>query len=355
MILLEAGADPAQIVERYDPRYVVAEREVHVREEAAPAELHPDLRLLLSTSGSTGSPKLVRLTARNVLANAESIAAYLGLTPAERAIASLPIPYSYGLSVLTSHLRAGASVAFTPHSVIRPEFWDDARRLEATSFAGVPYSYAMLERIGMRDMRLPALRTMTQAGGRLDPEIALRHAEQRRFFVMYGQTEATARIAYVPPERLREKAGSIGIAIPGGALRVGEGDELVYSGPNVMMGYATQRADLARGDELHGVLPTGDLGAVDADGFFSVTGRLKRIAKVFGQRVNLDEVEAAVDGPAGAVAAEDAIDVYAERGADARTLARRFRVPPRAIRVHEVEALPVKASGKVDYAALADG
>lgn len=354
-ILLEAGADPRHVLDRYDPRYVVSGREVHVREHAAPAALHPDLRLLLSTSGSTGSPKLVRLTARNVLSNADAIGRYLGLDPGERAIASLPIPYSYGLSVLTSHLRAGASVAFTPHSVIRPEFWEDVRRHEATSFAGVPYSYAMLERIGMRDMRLPSLRTMTQAGGRLDPAVALRYARRARFFVMYGQTEATARIAYVPPERLEEKAGSIGIAIPGGALRVAENDELVYAGPNVMLGYAEARADLARGDELGGVLPTGDLGAVDADGFFSVTGRLKRIAKVYGQRVNLDEVEAAVEGPAGAVAGEDVIDVYAERGADARALARRFRLPPRAIRVHDVEALPVKGSGKIDYGALAGG
>jgi acyl-CoA synthetase (AMP-forming)/AMP-acid ligase II len=212
----------------------------------------------------------------------------------------------------------------------------------------------MLERIGMRDMDLPALRTMTQAGGRLDPQVALRYAERARFFVMYGQTEATARIAYVPPERLAEKAGAIGVAIPGGELRVEDG-ELVYEGPNVMLGYAEERADLARGDELGGVLATGDLGHVDDDGFFFVTGRSKRIAKVFGQRVNLDEIEAAVDGPAGAVAGEDRIELFAERGADARALCARFRLPPRSIRVHEVERLPVRASGKVDYAALADG
>jgi acyl-CoA synthetase (AMP-forming)/AMP-acid ligase II len=184
--------------------------------------------------------------------------------------------------------------------------------------------------------------------------VALRFADRARFFVMYGQTEATARIAYLPPERLAEKAGSIGIAIPGGALRV-EDDELVYQGPNVMLGYAEQRADLARGDELGGVLPTGDLGHADDDGFFYVTGRRKRIAKVYGQRINLDEVEAAVDGPAGAVAGDERIEVFAERGADARALAERFRLPARAIRVHAVERLPVQGSGKVDYAALADG
>jgi acyl-coenzyme A synthetase/AMP-(fatty) acid ligase len=356
VVLLEADADPAPILERYDPRYVLAGGAVEVREHAAPADLHPDLRVLLSTSGSTGSPKLVRLSERNVLANAAAIAQYLALDAGERAIASLPLPYSYGLSVLHSHLLAGASVAFTGASVIRPEFWDDVRRHAATSFAGVPYAYAMLERIGMRAMALPSLRTMTQAGGRLDPALAARFAAHARLFVMYGQTEATARIAYVPPERLDEKPGSIGVAIPGGALRVVDG-ELVYEGPNVMLGYAEARADLARGDDRHGVLATGDLGHADDDGFFYVTGRAKRIAKVYGQRINLDEVEAAVAGPAGAIAGEDRIDVFAERadGADARALAARFRLPPRALRVHAVERLPVKASGKVDYGALADG
>jgi acyl-CoA synthetase (AMP-forming)/AMP-acid ligase II len=354
VILLEADADPTAIIETYDPRYVITGETVEVREDAAPAELHPDLRVLLSTSGSTGSPKLVRLSEANVRANAASIAQYLDLDADERAIQSLPLSYSYGLSVLNSHLHAGASVAFTPHSVIRPEFWDDVRRHEATSFAGVPYAYAMLERIGMRDMDLPSLRTMTQAGGRLDPEIAARYAKRARFFVMYGQTEATARIAYVPPERLADKPGSIGIAIPGGELSVEDG-ELVYRGPNVMLGYATSRADLARGDELGGVLRTGDLGYADDDGFFYVTGRAKRIAKVYGQRINLDEVEAAVDGPAGAIAGDDRIDVFCERETDARALAARFRLPPRALRVHEIERLPVKSSGKVDYAALRDG
>jgi acyl-coenzyme A synthetase/AMP-(fatty) acid ligase len=248
-------------------------------------------------------------------------------------------------------------VAFTEHSVIRPGFWDDARRHAATSFAGVPYSYAMLERIGMRDMDLPALRTLTQAGGRMDPELALRFAAQRPLTVMYGQTEAAPRMAYLPAQRLARKPTSIGVAIPGGELSVVEG-ELVYRGPNVMLGYAQSRADLARGDDQGGVLATGDLGHVDDDGDHFVTGRAKRIAKVFGLRINLDEIEAAIAGPAAAVAGDDRIDVFAEREeavAGARALATRFRLPPRALRVHHVQRLPVKASGKVDYGALHDG
>ncbi len=355
VILLETGVDADVVIERYDPRYVVTGTTIEER-DAAPVGLHPDLRVLLSTSGSTGSPKLVRLSERNLLSNAAAIVEYLGIDAGERAIGALPIPYSYGLSVLHSHLYAGASIVWTEHAIIRPGFWDDVRRHAVTSFAGVPYAYAMLERVGMRDMELPTLRTMTQAGGRLDPEVALRFAQRARFFVMYGQTEASPRIAYVPPERLVEKAGAIGVPIPGGTLRVDDG-ELVYEGPNVMLGYAESRADLARGDDQGGVLATGDLGHVDDDGFYFVTGRAKRIAKVFGQRINLDEIEAAIEGPAGAIAGEDRIEVFAEPGAraDARALAIRFRLPPRALRVHEVERLPVKASGKVDYGALSGG
>jgi acyl-coenzyme A synthetase/AMP-(fatty) acid ligase len=197
VIPLEAGADPGPVIERYDPRYVISEREV-IERDAAPVQLHPDLRVLLSTSGSTGSPKLVRLTERNVLSNAAAIVSYLGLDASERAIASLPIPYSYGMSVLHSHLYTGASVVFTPHSIIRPEFWDEMRGHEVTSFAGVPYAYAMLERIGMRDMDLPALRTLTQAGGKLRTELVSEFNDKMRavggqMFVMYGQTEAAPR------------------------------------------------------------------------------------------------------------------------------------------------------------------
>lgn len=358
VILLEGGADPAQVIERYDPRYVVHGGRVTTRDGAAPAALHPDLALLLSTSGSTGSPKLVRLTAENLRSNALAIVDYLRLDAAERAVASLPIPYSYGLSVLHSHLIAGASIAFTAHSVIRPEFWADVRRHGVTSFAGVPYAYAMLERVGMREMELPALRTLTQAGGRMDPELARRFAAQRPLTVMYGQTEASPRMAYLPAERLAAKPGSIGVAIPGGELRIVDG-ELVYRGPNVMLGYAESRADLARGDDQGGVLATGDLGYVDDDGDFFLTGRAKRIAKVYGQRINLDEVEAAVAGPAGAVAGDDRVDVFAEPAVvdavDARALAARFRLPARAVRLHAIERLPVNPSGKVDYRALADG
>jgi acyl-CoA synthetase (AMP-forming)/AMP-acid ligase II len=362
--VLPADGETAEIERRYAPRFVVAGGDVEDRGPAAPgaAVPHPDLALLLSTSGTTGSPRLVRLSAAAVQANAAAIAAYLELDPNERALASLPFGYSYGLSVLNSHLLAGAAVVLPAEGVVRPAFWEAFERHGCTSLAGVPYSYKLMERVGWRRRALPSLRTMTQAGGRMEPdavrsvaaELARRGA---RLVVMYGQTEATARIAYVPPEILARKPGSIGVAIPGGELWVDEG-ELVYRGPNVMLGYATTRDDLARGDDLGGVLRTGDLGHVDDDGCFFVTGRLKRIAKVHGLRVNLDEVEALVagGGPAAALGAgDDRLAVFVEGDPEVAraALADGLALRGRSVVVRPVERLPVTSSGKIDYHALA--
>ena len=243
------------------------------RERPDDIEIHPDLALLLNTSGSTGSPKLVRLPLKSLEANAASIAQYLQLTPGERPITSLPMPYSYGLSVINSHLHAGAAIVFSEDTVLRREFWDAVDRYGCTSFAGVPYTYQLLLQTGLLKKKGSSLKTLTQAGGKLDERHVLQMHELAlargwKFFVMYGQTEATARISYVPFEQLGRKVGSIGVAVPGGMLKVDQQTgELIYMGPNVMMGYAECREDLAKGDELQGILRTGDLAREDADGY----------------------------------------------------------------------------------------
>lgn len=174
-------------------------------------------------------------------------------------------------------------------------------------FGGVPFTYEMLKRLRFFLMELPSLRYMTQAGGKLSPELHREFAEYakntgKKFIVMYGQTEATARMAYLPSERSLEKYGSMGIAIPHGRLWLKDVDgnqikdadivgELVYEGENVTLGYAECLADLAKEDERHGVLQTGDMAKMDADGYFYIVGRKKRFLKIYGNRVNLDEVE----------------------------------------------------------------
>ncbi len=269
--------------------------------------LHDRLALLLTTSGSTGSPKLVRQTYDNIIANTKSIVEYLELDETERPITTLQMNYTYGLSILNTHMWVGASVILTQKTLMQREFWQQFKEHGATSFGGVPYTYEMLEKLRFFRMELPTLRTMTQAGGKLSPEAHYRFAEYakntgRHFVVMYGQTEATARMAYLPWQKSLEKYGSMGVAIPGGKFSIIDVDgnkivqpevtgELVYEGANVTMGYATCGDDLAKGDEWHGRLVTGDMAKFDADGYYYITGRKKRFLKIFGSRVNLDETE----------------------------------------------------------------
>lgn len=269
--------------------------------------LHPDLALLLTTSGSTGSAKLVRQSYANIKANAESIAQYLELDETERPITTLPMNYTYGLSIVNSHLYVGATLLITDRSLVEKEFWQFFKEQGATSFGGVPYTYEMLDRLRFQRMDLPSLRTMTQAGGKLIPELHKKFAgyaaeSGKRFVVMYGQCEATARMGYLPADKAVEKCGSMGIAIPGGTIRLldinGQAitephvtGELVYQGPNVTLGYAESGEDLIKGDERHGILETGDMAQFDEDGYYYIVGRKKRFLKIYGNRVNLDEID----------------------------------------------------------------
>ena len=341
---------------------------LRVAEQPHNIEIHPDLVLLLNTSGSTGSPKLVRLTLANLDANAKSIAEYLQLTPGDRPITSLPMPYSYGLSVINSHLYVGAPVVFSEDGVLRREFWDAIDRYGCTSFAGVPYTYQLLLQMGLLQKRGPSLKQLTQAGGRLDERYiqqmaGLAGARGWKFFVMYGQTEATARISYVPFEQLGQKIGSVGIAIPDGRLAIDEQTgELIYSGPNVMLGYAESREDLAKGDELHGVLRTGDLARLDHDGYCYITGRLKRFLKLFGKRFNLDDVESIITrnltSPVACFGNDDLLQVAVQdcNNSDEvrEVVCKLFDLPRTAVNVVAVSELPRTPNGKLDYQSLTE-
>ena len=358
-------------------RSILTTRSMFPGAASAVADLHPDLGLLLTTSGSTGSPKLVRLTQSNVVSNARSIANYLGLGPSDRAITSLPLNYSFGLSIVNSHLVAGGSLVLTRRSLMDPQFWALMSHHAVTSLSGVPYSFDILLKLRLARLKMPAVRTLTQAGGRLDPtKLAQVQSvcEEKgwRFFPMYGQTEATARIAYLAPEDVARKLGSIGRAIPDGelwledaqGLRITAPDtagELIYSGPNVSLGYAESRADLALGDVNQGRLRTGDIARFDADGYFYIEGRLRRFLKVFGVRVALDAVEARIAalGYTGvAHGRDDQLELHLEGlAADAaEPLRQDFAVwlglHPSALRVQVWADLPRLSSGKVNYSCL---
>lgn len=373
LLLPPDGPATAALVTTWTPDIIAGDGRP-VPEEAHHADprhdLHPDLALLLSTSGSTGAPKLVRQSREAVLANARSIAEYLRICESDRAITTLPPHYCYGLSVIHSHLLEGASVVLNTDSVSTPEFWDRAAAHEVTTFAAVPHTVELIERAGLDLLdRLTRLRYLTQAGGRLAPDAVRRVAaylESRdaELVVMYGQTEATARMGYLPPQLARSRAGAIGIAIPGGSFRVDrpagaapeEPGELVYAGPNVMMGYARTSADLARGPELT-ELRTGDLARIADDGLVEIVGRMGREAKIFGHRIDLGRVESVLaDGgfDAWCVGEPDRLVVVARAQSPelVSAAAAASGLPVSAVEVLVVVEPPRTSAGKIDQAAL---
>jgi hypothetical protein len=336
--------------------------------------LHPDLGVMLSTSGTTGSPKLVKLSRSNLHENARSIAEYLGITPERRAITNLPLHYSYGLSVLNSHLFAGGSIVLTNHSVVDAEFWETMNREKVTDLPGVPYTYELLEKTGFRSDPPESLQVMTQAGGRLPPHLVREYASfcwERgiRFFVMYGQTEATARMAYLPPDRTLENSDCIGVAIPRGRFEIrdpegaaieqpGVAGELVYRGPNVMMGYGLSREDLAEPAGL-AELMTQDIAEWTEAGFVKIVGRSSRFSKIAGLRIGLDDIERILrdEGRRGYASGTDEFIAVAlidgsDSGAARRMLAERCKLPPQSLAVFNLEGAPTLPSGKIDYVAI---
>lgn len=270
-----------------------------------PVQMYDELSLLLPTSGSTGSPKLVRHCYRNIEANADNVRRMFKMDGSEKAMAILPMHYTMGLSVIASHLLAGATLLLSGRSLLDKGFWEMLK--EATSFTGVPYSFEILTKMRFTRMDLPNLKIITQGGGKLTETMWNTLAQyakdtHKQFIATYGQSECTARMAYLPAEMALKKVCSIGIAEPGGQLSivddngnetfVGEAQgEMVYRGENVTLGYATCLDDLQKGDENHGIMHTGDLARRDADGCYFIIGRLKRFLKIYGLRIGLDEME----------------------------------------------------------------
>jgi len=338
-------------------------------------KLNEDLALLLTTSGSTGSPKLVRLSYDNIIANATSIADYLSIGKDERPITVLPMHYSFGLSIINSHLISGATLLLTNRSVVEKEFWTFLKKTKATSLSGIPYTFEILKKLRFMRMDLPYLKTITQAGGKLYDELNKEFSEYcmnsgKKFYVMYGQTEATARMSYLPPAYSLEKLSSMGIAIPGGEFYLIDDNghsidsqetvgELVYKGKNVSMGYGICGEDLAKGDENEGVLITGDMAKRDQDGFYYIVGRKKRFLKLYGNRVNLDETERLIKNISPDCACsgvDDKMKIYVTDSRlvdDVRNfVSQKTGINPMAFDVIYIDKIPKNSSGKTIYSKL---
>jgi long-chain acyl-CoA synthetase len=337
--------------------------------------LHDNLALLLTTSGSTGSPKLVKLTYKNIYSNAISISEYLSIDKNERPIISLPMHYSFGLSIINSHLINGATILLSDYSLMNKKFWTFLKSYKATSLSGIPYSFDILKKLRFFELDLPYLKTITQAGGKLNDNLnrelsVFCQNNDKRFFVMYGQTEASPRMSYLPPEHSISKLGSMGIAIPGGEFSLinEKGDlidenemigELVYKGKNVSMGYAMYGDDLAKGDENNGVLLTGDLAKRDIDGFYYIVGRKKRFVKLYGNRINLDETERLVKNIIPDVACagiDDKMVIYiTDKNLIDKVksfISNKLKINSGAFEITIIEKIPKTSSGKTIYSDL---
>lgn len=385
----------AQLMDIYQPQYLYVPKELKERYSGMDVlfegydycvlktgynkvyPLNDDLALLLTTSGSTGSPKLVRQSYKNIQSNAEAIVKYLEIDDTERPVTTLPMNYTYGLSIVNSHVLAGATLLLTTSTIVAKEFWDFMKTNKATSFGGVPYTYEMLKRVRFFRMDLPDLRYMTQAGGKLAPELHKEFAEYamnkgKKFIVMYGQTEATARMAYLPADKALEKYGSMGIAIPGGRFDLVDVNgniitepelvgELVYEGENVTLGYAECGDDLIKGDERNGRLETGDMAKMDKDGFFFIVGRKKRFLKLFGNRINLDEIDRIIkkeypDLDCASNGTDEMMNIYITDAAYtdkvAALIEERTHINNRAFQVLVIDKIPRNEAGKTLYKEL---
>tara|TARA_Y100001960_G_scaffold307010_1_gene362841 strand:+ start:885 stop:2099 length:1215 start_codon:yes stop_codon:yes gene_type:complete len=270
-------------------------------------KFNKNLSLLLSTSGSTGSPKFVRISHENLLFNTLSIVESLKIKSSHKAISTLPLNYTYGLSVINTHLFVGATIVLTENNILTKNFWLLLRKVGVTSLAGVPYIYEILNKLNLFKMHLPNLKYLTQAGGKLDNEFIIKFAKyclknKKKFIVMYGQVEATARISYLPFKKIFKKTGSIGKPLKNCKIEIWDKDgskilkpntngELVFYGKNVSLGYAENYSDLNKGDHNKGVLKTGDNVFKDRDGFYYITGRNDRFSKLYGKRINLDDID----------------------------------------------------------------
>jgi len=359
------------LIKSYNPQFILGDEIIELDSNF---KCYKELAVLLSTSGSTGNPKLVRLSKLNIQDNAESIAKYLEINQSDRALTTLPFHYSYGLSIINSHLLVGASILLTEDSIISKKFWDFTNDYKATSIAGVPYTFDMLKKLRFENMQISSLRYMTQAGGKLPFNLAKHFTKtciekNIEFYIMYGQTEASPRMSFFKTNDALEKLESIGKAIPGGKLylnnekgykieNINEQGELIYEGLNVMLGYAYKQNDLKKSEELNGVLHTGDLAHFDKDGYFYITGRKNRFTKIHGLRINLDDISNYlinnnIDGVA--IGTDKNICIASTQEIDEKMkkmLQKEYKLHHSIIKIIYVDEIPKNSAGKVLYSKI---
>jgi len=379
-----------EYINRYSPRYVFSPKKINHKKNYLPflktyfiykysnhnLVENKELTLLLTTSGSTGNPKVVKVSKKNLISNTTSICEYLNLSEKERHITILPMNYTYGLSCINTFLYSGGSIILNSDAITTKGFWINLEKYKPTYFSGVPYTYEILSKYFLEKLGKSSIRVFTQAGGKLSRKflakfIKFSHENNKEFIVMYGQTEATARMSYLPYLKLKEKIGSIGIAIPGGKFSLRNTyledckivGELTYEGDNVTEGYAHSFEDLNCKKKKTNTLYTGDIGWIDKDNYVFLIGRNNKFAKISGIRVSLIDIEDFLNnlGLNCAVCSDDIflqIYIEIEEGNNIdiiklkKEISNNMNISSNSIKIKQISELPRLDSGKIDYKSL---
>jgi long-chain acyl-CoA synthetase len=334
-------------------------------------ETHYDIKLLMPTSGTTGSQKYVIQTKENLISNTESIIKYLKLNSKKITITNLPLNYVYGLSIVNTFLRSGASIFVTNESVTQKKFWTYLKKYKINFLNGVPYIYELLDRLNFFKTK-NEIKSFTQAGGELNQIVKLKIINfckkfKSKFYIMYGSTEATARMSYLNPNHLAKKFDSIGKAIPGGKMTIrnkhgkiltkNKVGNICYEGNNVTLGYCESVNDLTKKFIKKKYLITGDIGYRDKDNFFYIVRRDDRLIKLYGYRIDLDEIEKIFQKNGVKVVCfnnkNKKINLYFENNLEKDTITsiikKNFSINMNMIKINSIKKFPINQNMKIIY------
>lgn len=330
--------------------------------------IHPEIKILLSTSGTTGIPKLVKLSDENLYQNAISILRYMPILESDVVPLNVPINFVYGFSIFTTNCMRAGRIVCSDKDIMQKAFWEEMEEYGYSTLGGVPFLYENLNRIGFFRKDSPSLRYFTHTGGVINE--ALRktifsycHEFEKDFFAQYGQTEAGGRMAYLTTDGLLEEETSIGTPVHGGDFSIdSDTDELLFSHSSIFGGYANTLEDLAT-YEQPAVLHTGDTARKGQNGIYYITGRIKRIMKLFGIRLNLDEVESILKNELKGntfvcLNSNDKkiIVLYDNQDIDPQVITEiiknKLRINPLYVRTEPIESFPLSQNGKINYPLL---
>jgi acyl-coenzyme A synthetase/AMP-(fatty) acid ligase len=361
--------DPSRMeVEGYDLIQASENISVFKRKHIRLYPIHGDVKLLMSTSGTTGSPKFVKISDHNLVQNALSIMEYMPITEHDVVPLNVPINFVYGFSILTTNCIKAKTIVCTDRDVLQKDFWSDLAHYGYSTLNGVPYFYELLQRFGFFKKDTPSLRYLTHTGGMLNKELANVISNyidiyDKQFFAQYGQTEASGRMAFLPPKDFQAKGTSIGFPVKNGRFEIDESTgELIYYGPNVSGGYANNIFDLQDYNHTN-KLYTGDLAEKDEFGYYHIKGRIKRIIKLFGVRLNLDEVEVLLKNELGGqtficISVQDKYlgvihqDESLSRETITKVAKEKLGLHASSIKNYYFNQVPLTVNGKVDYPAI---